>query len=294
MKKYIFKLALLSLCMGTLMSCEEDTVTYGGKNFVSFDNVASIRYPFFEHKGISEIPVNMAFPASNDVTVSFTVTSPVAVEGVDYIVLTPGSVTIKAGETSANIRIQVIDNDIMNDSKVLDLTLTGVSGGDITLGLADQGSDYKRFLIVNDDCTTDFLEFFGKFDVTNDEGDVIGTATADVNENGDCNILLISGVLESVIRNTTDKPIQFEFVPGAGANGARRGTLKAFQQLYCEECYTDPDGNKQTFLFEGGGRFNADATDGRPTLDITGGISTISTLFPSPGLSTSVHLKLAK
>lgn len=289
MKKYILKLALLTLSMGTLMSCEEDTVTYGGKNFVSFDNVASVRYPFFEHKGISEIPVNMAFPVSNDVTVSFTLTSPVAIEGVHYIVLTPGSITIKAGETSANIRIQVIDNDIMDDSKALDLTLTGVSGGDITLGLADQGSDYKRFLIVNDDCTTDFLEFFGKFDVTNDEGDVIGTATADVNENGDCNILLIKGVLEDQLENETDKPILFEFVPGAGGN-ARRGTLKAYQQLYCEECYTDPNGNKQTFLFEGGGRFNADTS----TLDITGGISTISTLFPAPGLATSVHLKLAK
>jgi hypothetical protein len=290
MKKYILKLALLTLSMGTLMSCEEDTVTYGGKNFVSFDNVASLRFNFFEHRGTAEIPVNMAFPKSNDVNVTFTITSTVAVEGVDYKVLTPGSITIPAGQTTGFIKIQVIDNDIMNDSKSLDVTLTGVSEGDISLGLTDQGSNYKRFLIINDDCTTDFLEFFGKFDVTNDEGDVIGTATADVNESGDCNILMIKGVLEDQLENETDKAIQFTFVPGPNANGARRGTLTAFQQLYCEACYTDPKGNNQTFLFEGGGRFNADTKE----LDITGGISTISTLYPSPGIPTSVHLKPAK
>lgn len=292
MKKYILKLALLTLSMGTLMSCEEDTVTYGGKNFVSFNDVASTRFNFFEHKGISEIPVNLAFPKTTDITVTFTVTSTVAVEGVDYTVLTPGSITIPAGATSASIKIQVIDNDILDDSKSLDVTLTGVSAGDVTLGLADLGSDYKRFLIVNDDCTTDFLEFFGKFDVRNDEGDLIGTANADVNENGDCNILMIGGLLDSILQNETDKPLQFNFVPGAGANGSKRGTLTAFEQEYCSACYTTA-GNSHTVLFKGGGKFNA-LGDVRE-LTITGSIYTVSPDGIPEGAATStVFLTPAK
>lgn len=290
MKKYILKLALLSLSMGTLMSCEEDTVTYGGKNFVSFDNVASVRYPFFEHKGISEIPVNMAFPKSNDVVVNFTITSDVAVEGVHYNVLTPGSVTIPAGQTSTNIRIEVIDNDIMDDSKSLNLTLTGVSQGDITLGLADQGSNYKRFLIVNDDCTTDFLEFYGKFDVRNDAGDLLGTANVDVNENGDCNILMIKGVLDDILQNETDNPLQFSLIPGTGANGKFRGTLSAFEQLYCTDCYST-GGKTYSILYKGGGRFNAPERK----LDISGSVYTISPeVIPVGAAPTSVHLTPAK
>lgn len=253
MKKYFLKLAFVALCAGTLISCEEDTVTYGGNNFVSFDNVASTRVQFFENGGTSEVKVNLAFPKPNDVTVSFNVESALAVEGTDYVVLTPNNITIPAGETSASIKIQVIDNDVMDDSKPLFITLTGTNDATVTLGLKDNGSKNKRFLIVNNDCTTNFATFFGKLKVTA-SGSVLGTATATVNEDGDCNVLLIEGPLSSRYGLVTDEPLVFEFKPGNGANGANAGTITAYEQAFCIECMTD-EGKQQNVLFKGSGSF---------------------------------------
>ncbi|MCO6148317.1 Calx-beta domain-containing protein [Flavobacterium sp. NRK1] len=287
MKRYILKLALFAFCAGTLMSCDEDTVTYGGTNFVSFDKVGDIQYPFFENRGVSEIPVNLAFPKSSDVTVTFTITSDVAVEGVDYNVLTPGSFTIPAGETTGYIKIDVVDNDVMDDSKILNITLTGTSDSSVSLGLADEGSKYKNFLIVNDDCTTNFLEFVGKYSVVNGDNDVIGTAEATVNETGECNILWISGVIEDVLENPTDTYIQFTLVPGANpATSENVGTLSAYQQLYCEKCYTDENSTQQNILFTGGGQYNLNVTPKR--LAITGNLFFQSSV--SPIASSNVRL----
>lgn len=270
------------------MSCEEDTVTYGGKNFVTFDNVANTRLNFFEHLGVAEIPVNLAFPVSHDVTIAFDVeTDPdlPAQPGVDYNLLTPGSVTIPAGQTSANIRVEVINNEIMNDSKYIRFRLKTVSDTNVSLGLTDEGSSYKRFLIVNDDCTTNFLEFYGKFNVRNAEGTLIGTAEADVNENGDCNVLLIKGTLQDAIGGLpTDGNIVFNFVPGANpSTGENEGTLTSFEQLYCAECFSTTEGN-QTLLFVGGGRFSV----ANKRLTISGTLKTVSPLYPN--IPTSVTL----
>ncbi len=202
MKRYIVKLALLALETTALVSCDEDTVTYGGQNFVSFDKVASTRFNAFENIGTAEIPVNLAFPKSNDVVVNFDITNSQGTEGVDYIVLTPESVTIPAGETTGYIKIQIINNEILNDSKSLEITLTGLNDSKVALGLVDQGSKFKRFLIVNDDCTTNFLPFVAQYNVLDSDNVVIGTAEADVNDNGDCNILRLTGVLEDLTGGT--------------------------------------------------------------------------------------------
>jgi len=262
MKRYILKLALLALSAGTLISCDEDTVTYGGTNFVTFDKVASTRYNFFENGGVSKIPVNLAFPKSNDITVTFTVTSTVAVAGVDYNVLSPGSIVIPAGQTTGYIEVEIINNEIMNDSKTLDITLTSVNDTSVSLGINDVASTFKKFLIINDDCTTNFIAFIGRYNsIDTETQNVIGSADVDVTETGECNLLNISGVLDNRIQNETDSYITFVLSP-AGSN-KNSGSLKADQQLYCEECYPNGNGGQETVSFAGGGSFvySPNATD---------------------------------
>ena len=256
MKRYILKLALLAISMSAFVSCDEDTVTYGGQNFVSFDKVAKKRFNAFENVGIAEIPVNMAFPKSNDVTVTFKIENSQAVAGVDYVVLTPDAVTIPAGETSANIRIQITNNEILNDSKSLEITLTSISDSSVALGISDVASTFKRFLIVNDDCTTNFLPFVRQYNVLDENDVIIGSAEADVTENGDCNILRLSGVLENVFPRSTDEGnfIEVTLAPGPGGN-KNSGTFSGVQQLYCTECYTDADGANNTLLLALSGTF---------------------------------------
>lgn len=252
MKKYFLKLAFVALCAGTLISCDEDTVTYGGDNFVSFDDVANTNIQFFENAGISETLVYLAFPKSTDVIVNFTVTSDVAVEGTDYVVLTPGSVTIPAGSTSAPIKIQVMDNDVMDDSKPLSIAITGTNDGTVVIGLTDEGSKNKRLLIVNDDCTTSFQEFFGNLNAAS-SGSNVGTAVAKANENGDCNVLLVKGQI--AYNNNITMPsadyITFRFTPGANKD---RGTIDAYQQIYCIDCI-NAGGAPQNVLFSATGNY---------------------------------------
>jgi hypothetical protein len=257
MKRYFLKLALVALSVGTLVSCEEDTVTYGGANFVSFDNVATVSYPFFENRGISEIPVNMAFPQSGDLTVSFTVESDVAVAGVHYNVLTPNNITIPAGETTGFIRIEVLDNTILDDSKILKITLTGTSDANTVVGLADPASKAKNFLIVNNDCTTTAFNWFGNLDFETDyNGDVTeGTAVGNVTDEGTCNVLLIKGDFAGLGREQA-APIRFTFTPDSNQVPDTSGAVKADEQLWCEQCLTS-DGITYNLLYSATGVYQA-------------------------------------
>jgi len=287
MKRYFLKLALLAVCAATLISCDEDDVTYGGKNFVTFEKVASNRITFFEHLGVSKIPVNIAFPVDHDVTIKFEIDkTSSAVENVDYSLITNRQVTIPAGALTANIEVSVVDNEVLNDSKFIIIKLIESTDSNVTVGMANQGSKEKRMLIVNDDCTTNFFNFVGTFSVASGS-DNFGLAEVDVNDNGDCNIIRVSGILDNQIQNATDSYIEFTMTPGAGPNGANQGTLTAIQQLYCAECYTYQTVS-QTFLFTGGGQFITNANSTR--LVISGTISAASGVEGLQGIPTSVTL----
>jgi len=284
MKRYILKSALLILGMATLISCDEDTVTYGGKNFVTLERVATDRLTFFEHLGVSEIPVNLAFPVNHDVIVKFSVdkgATGTAEENVDYTVESK-EVVIPAGATSGLIKINVINNDVQNDSKAFEIRLTEVSDTNITLGVEDEGSKFKRFLIVNDDCTTNFFDFVGEFYVTSTAtGDDLGIATVDVNDNGDCNIIRISGPIGSsptLGDFTTDRFLEFTMAP-AGTN-KNSGSLTAVQQALCTDCWTY-QGNEQTLLYTGGGSFSTNLTTGVRRININGNLTPASGIIPS-------------
>lgn len=235
MKRYIYKLGLLAIAAATfLVSCDEDTVTYSGENFVTLQNVASTSFRFFENAGTFTVPVTIAFPVDHDVTVGFTLTSDTAVEGVDYTI--PGNtVVIPAGKVTADLVINIIDNDILDDSKVFQFKLTSISDTGIALGIANPGSTTKRALLINDDCTTEFAIWFGDLNVASN-GSNAGTAIGDVNENGDCNILLVTGLLHPGV-GESDGPINFVFTPSS--EGATTGTVVAESQLYQSQAYTE-------------------------------------------------------
>ncbi|MDV6170159.1 Calx-beta domain-containing protein [Flavobacterium sp. DG1-102-2] len=291
MKRYILKLALLALGTSALVSCDEDTVTYGGQNFVSFDRVSTLRYNAFENIGVSEIPVNLAFPKSNDVVVNFEITNPTGVEGVDFIVLTPGSITIPAGETTGYIRIQIVDNDILNDSKSMDITLTGINDANVALGLLDANSKYKRFLIVNDDCTTNFLPFIAQYNVLDQDDIVIGTAEADVNDNGDCNVLRLTGVLESTFANGTDEGVFVDVTLAPQGTNKNSGTISSVQQLYCVECYNDGDTNNTLIVGVAGTFSNGTVTNPNGVKQLSLNTTIYTASSTSALTSSSVRLR---
>lgn len=276
MKKYFLKLAFVALGVTTLVSCEEDTVTYGGKNFVTFDEVAKRNFPFFENGGTSEVPVNMAFPVSHDVTVDFQVAENGALAGTHYNLLNT-QVVIPAGETTGYISIQVIDNTILNDSKSLDIKLTAIDDSNITLGLKDDYSLDKRFLIVNDDCTTTSFAFLGKLNFkTSGGGDYEGEAEAEITEDASCNQLLISGDFSGLGR-TQAAPIRFAFAPTGSAVPASSGTISAYEQLWCEKCYTS-DGKTYNILFSATGSYSTLGTNKDNWRMIVSGTTTIDGL----------------
>jgi hypothetical protein len=292
MKRYILKLALIALSMGALVSCDEDTVTYGGGNFVSFNDVTVLRFNAFENVGVAEIPVNIAFPKSNDVVVSYSITESQAQDGVDYVNLTPNSVTIPAGETSASIKLQITNNDVLNDSKSLVITLTDVNDDSVALGIKDANSKLKNFLIVNDDCTTNFLPFVREYKVLDGDGIQIGSAQADVNDNGECNILRLTGLLEDITGAGTDPGnyIEIKLTP-AGTN-KNSGSFTGVQQLYCSECFEYPTGTNNTVLLSVSGNFiNTTVTNPPGVLRLTVNSSFYVATSTTPLTTTSVTLE---
>lgn len=288
MKKFILKVALIALFAGTLVSCDEDTVTYGGQNFVSFDKVASTRLIALEDGGDSETAINLAFPLSTDLVIEVDVKPVIGQEGVDYTV--PSKlITIPAGETTANFVLTAIDNTITNDSKIIEIKILSTNNPSIAVGLNDIGSPYKRMVLLNEDCTTRFTDLLGSWEVF-DAGDLayLGDAEIDINDNGDCNILRISGIVDNIIANPTDTYIEITLAPQNG--NATRGTFTSYQQLICAECWVNSanDGLNETLVIQPSGNF---ITTGTQQITLNGVFDTASGFYT--GISSSVILKRA-
>lgn len=279
MKKYILKTAIFALFASALVSCEEDTVTYGGQNFVTFEKVETTRLIALEDGGDFETPINLAFPRSTDLVVTIDIKPGVAVEGTDFTVPSR-TIVIPAGETTANFVISAIDNTITNDSKVVEVTIASTDDSSIAVGISDIGSPYKRLVLLNDDCPTRFSDLLGSWEVKDASGELLGTAEVDINDNGDCDILRISGVVQDILPSLeTDTYIEVTLKPGTGANPKVRGSITSYQQLLCQECWTNSsNGNAvETWLLTPAGTFNA--TPGAQQIVITGSFSTASGFY---------------
>ncbi len=72
------------------------------------------------------IPVTLSQVSSHDVQVTFAVSPGTATEGVDYTVPTNLTVTIPAGQTSADILLEVAGDTLFENDETVNVTLTGV------------------------------------------------------------------------------------------------------------------------------------------------------------------------
>ena len=84
--------------------------------------------------------------SSTDTTVSYTVTGD-ALAGTDYVALS-GSITIPAGSTSATIDVSVLDDSILENNELVNVTLTGTDNSNIAIEL---GSESASVTISDDD-----------------------------------------------------------------------------------------------------------------------------------------------
>ena len=84
-----------------------------------------------------QFTVSISNPSDTDTVVSYTIGGD-ATSGDDFTPLT-GTATILAGQTSATIDVNVIDDAILEDAETVSLTLDSITSGDsdITIGATD-------------------------------------------------------------------------------------------------------------------------------------------------------------
>lgn len=115
-----------------------------------------------ENAGGGEILVEISRAQSSDVQVNYSVVNNGAIAGVDYNILSPNPIIIPAGEYSAVIEYEVIDNDFPDEGtrqfsvEITSLSATGVSIGPLTT---------FSVTIINDDC--DVPGLVGEYTVIN-------------------------------------------------------------------------------------------------------------------------------
>lgn len=148
---------------GGVVSCEEDLLVYdtdtgflqlsATTGTITEDTMDPIVTTVLVGSGTNE----------NGVTVNFTVNSADA----SRFEITPasGSITIPAGEFSADISLQVIDNVTADGD--LDVTIELNSSSSLPLGIGAEGnfSTSRTITIVDNDCPVDINAFVGTFSV---------------------------------------------------------------------------------------------------------------------------------
>ena len=94
-------------------------------------------------------PCRSSNASDKDTVVDFLVTG-TAGDGSDFVAI-GSSVTILAGETSAEINVSVIDSDLLEDNETVIVTLTGTNDTDVTL---DNSKKSATVTIADDDTAT--------------------------------------------------------------------------------------------------------------------------------------------
>lgn len=185
------KLLLTSLAVLSLIACEEDTVIYNGDDYVSFNSISE-EISTTEDAETYDLVIGMSETQDQDVTVELNVTSDTAVEGVNFTI--PSSVTIPAGETFSPATITLIDDTEINTTRSFSVEIVSVSMSGLNIGISDIGSYAKTIKIINDDCPTKFSYWIGDISVEDvGYGSTAGTGT--VNEDGDCDLLIVDNDL---------------------------------------------------------------------------------------------------
>ena len=109
--------------------------------------------------------VSISAPSDTDTVIDYRVSGD-ATSGVDFVALA-GSVTILAGQTSATIDVNVLDDSILEAAESVTVSLDAISSGDsdLTLGAADTAT----VVIADDDSGT--VNIVANDDTANEPGD---------------------------------------------------------------------------------------------------------------------------
>jgi PGF-pre-PGF domain-containing protein len=124
-----------------------------------------------EADGMVMIQVSLNATVTQDVSLDFAVTGGTATHGVDFT-LTPGTLTIDAGNVSANVSITILDDQIDDGDESIEITISDPEGGRLgalttfTLTIADD--DTAGFTVEEDGAGTVVAESgaTGAFNVT--------------------------------------------------------------------------------------------------------------------------------
>jgi hypothetical protein len=106
---------------------------------------------YAEDKGLISIPVTLSSAQGADVIVnySWSSTDTTTYLGGDFSVTSPTSFTIKAGQTTGNLQVQIIDDTQIDKDDKINLLLTGINIGGVNLGTATEIS--FDLIITNND-----------------------------------------------------------------------------------------------------------------------------------------------
>lgn len=210
------KILILSLAIFTLIACEEDRTIYSGDTFVAFRSTQSA-VSINEAIGTYNLQIGIADEQNEDISVELDVTSDSAIEGTHFNI--PSSVTIPAGETLVTIPVEIVDDELNNTTRNFMVEIASVSNPSVNIGIVDEGSYSKTFSIVNDDCPTQFTYWVGDI-VIEDVGYGSFGGSSSVNENGDCDILVVNGNLpQAGSPDNTLYEVQFIPTNGEGTEG---------------------------------------------------------------------------
>jgi hypothetical protein len=149
--------------MGLFISCEEDLIIYDeGDGFVQFSSSSGSIEEGALEPSISTVLLG-AGENPDGVTVNFTVTaddpSRFTVEPAD------GTVTIPAGEFTADITITPVDNITVDGDMDIVIDLTTASS--LPVGIGGEGINFasRTVTLVDDDCPVDINNFIGTYNV---------------------------------------------------------------------------------------------------------------------------------
>ena len=138
---------------GTNVDAGSDTATIS----IQSDDTAEVSIAKDRDGSEEEIPVNGKFrvtqtqTSATDTVLQYTVTGP-AVAGEDYTPLS-GTVTIPAGAFDADIEVAVLDDDLVEATETVSVTLTGITSGTPGVSL-DSAAQTASLDIVDNDTAT--------------------------------------------------------------------------------------------------------------------------------------------
>lgn len=113
--------------------------------------------------------------SSTDTDVNYSITDGTATENIDFTAT--GTVTIFAGDTTADIVLSVIEDAIVEGNETVEVTLTGTSNGSITLDPSPANLTATNTILDDDSATLTMTNVSVSEDVAG--GDLVFTVTLD-------------------------------------------------------------------------------------------------------------------